>query len=170
MKRFELFEGDLERFRLVDGDILIVEGNGSATEIGRCAVWAGEIDDCVHQNHIIRCRPVMLELTPYVSRYLNSPGGIRMMQALAITTSGLYSLSVGKIRTIAIPLPPLAEQHRIVAKVDELMAICDGLEAQLATGQTERSRLLEALIHEALEGVASSDFRSMIAANAASDR
>jgi hypothetical protein len=46
---------------------------------------------------------------------------------------------------------PLAEQHRIVAKVDALMALCDRLEAALATADTTRARLLEALLHEALE-------------------
>jgi type I restriction enzyme S subunit len=150
VKQFELLEGDLERFRLEKGDILVVEGNGSVNEIGRCAVWSGEIENCVHQNHIIRCRPFRIELTPYVLKYLNSPNGNQVMKALAVTSSGLYSLSVGKIRPIAIPLPPLAEQRRIVAKVEELMALCDRLEAQLTTGQTESRRLLEATLHEAL--------------------
>ena len=49
-----------------------------------------------------------------------------------------------------IALPPLAEQHRIVAKVDELMALCDRLEAALQSADTTRARLLEALLHEAL--------------------
>lgn len=49
------------------------------------------------------------------------------------------------------PLPPLAEQHRIVAKVDELMALCDQLEASLTEGEQTRSKLLEAVLHEALE-------------------
>lgn len=44
----------------------------------------------------------------------------------------------------------LAEQHRIVAKVDELMALCDQLEAQLTTTETESQRLLEAVLHDAL--------------------
>ena len=48
------------------------------------------------------------------------------------------------------PLSPLAEQHRIVAKVDELMTLCDQLEAQLNTTQTESRRLLDAVLHEAL--------------------
>ena len=74
------------------------------------------------------------------------------MQRLAITSSGLYSLSVGKIRKIEIPLPPLAEQHRIVAKVDELMALCDQLEQQLSQADQQRRRLLEALLAEALGG------------------
>jgi len=151
VKEFELVAGELERFRLECGDILVVEGNGSASEIGRCAVWGGEIENCVHQNHIIRCRPKDMTLTPYAVLYLNSPDGMNEMTRLAITSAGLFSLSVGKIRKIPIPLPPLAEQHRIVAKVDELMALCDQLEASLTTGEQTRSRLLEAVLHHTLE-------------------
>jgi type I restriction enzyme S subunit len=47
-------------------------------------------------------------------------------------------------------VPPLAEQHRIVAKVDELMSLCDQLEAQLTTTQTDSCRLLEAVLATAL--------------------
>ena len=50
-----------------------------------------------------------------------------------------------------VALPPLAEQHRIVAKVDALMALCDRLEAALTTADATRARLLEALLHEALD-------------------
>jgi hypothetical protein len=53
--------------------------------------------------------------------------------------------------SLPIPLPPLAEQHRIVAKVDELMALCDQLEAGLATTADTRRRLLDALLAEALD-------------------
>jgi type I restriction enzyme S subunit len=54
------------------------------------------------------------------------------------------------LRNFLVPLPPLAEQHRIVARVDELMTLCDQLEAQLTTTQTESRRLLDAVVHEAL--------------------
>jgi type I restriction enzyme S subunit len=54
------------------------------------------------------------------------------------------------LNSVLIPLPPLAEQHRIVAKVDELMALCDQLETQLTTTATDSRRLLEAVLHEAL--------------------
>jgi type I restriction enzyme, S subunit len=54
------------------------------------------------------------------------------------------------LNAVLIPLPPLAEQHRIVAKLDKLMALCDQLDAQLAMAQTERHRLLEAVFHHAL--------------------
>ena len=70
---------------------------------------------------------------------------------------------------LPFPLPPLAEQHRIVAKVDELMALCDRLETSLDTADTTRQRLLEALLHEALvpgekqeEGARATPFRSSL--------
>lgn len=151
VKEFELQSGELERYRLEPGDILVVEGNGSATEIGRCAVWNGAIENCVHQNHLIRCRPRDPALTPYAALFLNSPDGMEVMRALAITSAGLYSLSVGKIRRIAFPLPPLSEQRRIIVKVDELMGLCDALEDSLTSASTARIRLLKATLREALQ-------------------
>jgi type I restriction enzyme S subunit len=154
VKKFELNEGELNRYRLEPNDLLIVEGNGSANEVGRCAQWSGELPVCVHQNHIIRCRPGYPGISNFISLYLNSPIGIELMKQLAVTSAGLYNLSVGKIRNIRIPLPPLAEQHRIVARVDELLAVCDELEARLAAATDTRRALLEATLHEALAPIA----------------
>ena len=59
-------------------------------------------------------------------------------------------LRVGGIETLLVAVPPLDEQHSIVAKVDELMVLCDRLEATLATDDDTRRRLLDALLHEVL--------------------
>jgi type I restriction enzyme S subunit len=64
--------------------------------------------------------------------------------------TGQANVNGTALKNMLIPLPPLAEQHRIVAKVDELMALCDRLEASLATGDRTRQRLLDALLSEAL--------------------
>ena len=56
----------------------------------------------------------------------------------------------GGIETLLVAVPPLDEQHSIVAKVDELMVLCDRLEATLATDDDTRRRLLDALSHEVL--------------------
>ncbi|HGB0344811.1 TPA: restriction endonuclease subunit S, partial [Salmonella enterica subsp. enterica serovar Virchow] len=106
LERFELESHELTFWSLKKNDILIVEGNGSADEIGRCAIWLAPIEKCVYQNHLIRVRGIMEGYQEFIALYLNSPSGIKEMQRLAVTTSGLYNLSVGKIRGIKIPLPP----------------------------------------------------------------
>jgi type I restriction enzyme S subunit len=70
----------------------------------------------------------------------------------ATRTLAQPTLNVGLIEQTPIPLPPLAEQHRIVAKVNELMALCDRLEASLENADDARRRLLDVLLHEALAG------------------
>jgi type I restriction enzyme S subunit len=146
IERFELFDGELDRLRLARGDLLVVEGNGSETEIGRCARWDGQIDNCVHQNHIIRCRPMVPGLEHYLLLFLNSPAGKATMKNLAVTTSGLYNLSVAKIRAIRFPMPPTAEQVRIRRNVDELGKCCDLLESKLAQRQTIATHLAESAV------------------------
>jgi type I restriction enzyme S subunit len=71
-----------------------------------------------------------------------------------VTGTAQPKMNQKKMNSIPIAVPPLAEQHRIVTRVNELMALCDGLEAQLATAQTETRRLLEAVLHQALNPVA----------------
>ena len=55
-----------------------------------------------------------------------------------------YKLNLGDLHTVALPLPPFGEQHRIVAKVDELMAFCDRLEEARTTREETRDRLIKA--------------------------
>ena len=62
----------------------------------------------------------------------------------------MVNLNHGILKNAFLFIPPLAEQHRIVAKVDELMALCDQLEAQLTTTETDSRRLLEAVLRDAL--------------------
>lgn len=63
------------------------------------------------------------------------------------------SVSRTQLEDFPVPFPPLAEQLRIVAKVDELMDLCDRLEASLAAGEDIRSRLLESFLYGVLEGI-----------------
>jgi len=75
-------------------------------------------------------------------------------EATGMTAKGIKT---AKLKPLALPIPPLAEQHRIVAKVDALMVLCDRLEAALTTTDTTRTRLLEAVLHEALEPSSTQD-------------
>src|SRR5690606_20794412 len=89
----ELFEGEIERHRLNYGDLLVVEGNGSPDQIGRAAMWRGDIEDCVHQNHLIRVTPRGTLLSEYLELVWNSPSTAVQLRSVAASTSGLYTLS-----------------------------------------------------------------------------
>lgn len=150
LKRFEVTPEELEQYKLLAGDLMVVEGNGSENEIGRCAVWSEDVPDCLHQNHLIRCRPLIPALSFWVLNVLNSPLGINTMKSLAVTSSGLYNLSVGKIRGIFLPMPPLNEQKRIVNKVKELTSICDQLKAHLNESQATQLHLTDTIVEQAV--------------------
>lgn len=117
----ELFKGEFDRLVLKTGDVLIVEGNGSLTEIGRCAIWDGSIPNAVHQNHLIRVRPILLA-GQWIEAWLNSPRGISKLTDLAATTSGLYTLSVSKIAKIPVPVPSQLEQDMAILRLEDAEA------------------------------------------------
>jgi type I restriction enzyme S subunit len=150
---FEVTPEELERWRLVSGDVLIIEGNGSAEQIGRTALFRGEIANCVHQNHVIRIRPNTSRLLPeFLNWFLNSPPGQEAVQAQSRTTSGLRTLSVGRIRSIRVPVPTLSEQRRIVAELEELKTEVDLLESLQAETATHLDTLLPAILDRAFKG------------------
>lgn len=149
--RIELFDGELEKLRLRAGDLLIVEGNGSKTEIGRSALWGDEITDCVHQNHIIRVRP-QFGSSKFLNAYWNSPDGTRRVSETAASTSGLYTLSVAKVNRLPVPLLPLVEQELILAEVERRLSVVDEIETQIEASLKRASRLRQSILKRAFEG------------------
>ena len=151
LHRFELTPDELRKLRLETGDVLLVEGNGSRKEIGRCAIWNGEVEDCVHQNHIIRVRLAKGVLPQYASVFLNSPMGQLAIQQAASSTSGLYTLSVKKVKGLSIPLPPVSEQRAIVDLVARQASSVDRVGEGLATS-AQADRLRQSILHRAFAG------------------
>ncbi len=118
IKYIELPDTELPTFRLEAGDILFVEGNGSKAELGRCALWHGEIPDCVHQNHILKVRPDQSKMLPdYAMTWFNTDAGKDHFFRSAKTSSGLGTINSTELRAAPIPLPPLTVQRQIVERV-----------------------------------------------------
>ena len=101
-------------------DLLFVEGNGSKDQIGRAAIWNGSIDPCVHQNHLIRVRLHDNVLPIFALAFFSSSVGRRQITDKAASTSGLFTLSTGKIKSLELPVPPLALQQEFAAFVAQV--------------------------------------------------
>ena len=143
---------EFEKTRLEVNDLLIVEGNGSLDQIGRVAIWRGEVEGCCHQNHLIRWRASGDVLPTFALYYLLSPAGRAQIVATASSTTGLHTLSVSKVGAVTLPIPSLEEQTEIVRRVETLFAFADRLEARLAQAQTAATRLTPALLAKAFRG------------------
>lgn len=152
VQMMELFSGELEKFRLRQGDLLVVEGNGSRDQIGRSALWGDEIPDCVHQNHIIRVRPGPTILPSYLDIFWNSPGAAERLQQIASTTSGLYTLNTQKVKNTLIAVPPLDEQTRIAAEVERRISLVESLEHASTNVQSRSEALRRSILRSAFRG------------------
>ena len=107
----------------------------------------GGIGSGTTELHVVR--PLFVN-ADYIVLFLKSPHFIETGIPRMTGTAGQKRVPAEYFTNSPLPLPPLAEQHRIVAKVDELMALCGRLEASLAAGNDTRCRLLDALLQEAL--------------------
>jgi type I restriction enzyme, S subunit len=139
--------------QLLPGDILFNEG-GDRDKLGRGWIWEGQIEHCIHQNHVFRARLYKPIVDPRIVSWHGNTFGQKWFIEGGKQTTNLASVNKTTLRAFPVPIPPFAQQHRIVVKVNELMAVCDELETALANAQTERGRLLEALLHGALNEAA----------------
>ena len=152
IKQIKVKRNRLYKYFLEEGDLLVVEGNGSKSQIGRVARWDGSIDPCVHQNHLFKVRPMLQQMGHYLLRWMLSPNGRSYITQVASSTSGLYTLSMTKIRSLPVPLPPLAEQKQIIDEVERLLSVADDAAATAEREETRAERLRQSILKQAFSG------------------
>ena len=103
------------KYRLHSGDVLMTEG-GDRDKLGRGCVWHGEIEPCLHQNHVFAVQTNETILLPEFLEYLTaSDVGRSYFDVTAIKTTNLACTSSSKVLAFTIPLPPIEEQIEIVS-------------------------------------------------------
>ena len=113
-------EEEIEKTLLQTGDLLFVEGNGSIEQIGRVAIWDGSISPILHQNHLIKARFRGRTITPeFALYYFMSQEGRQQIISKSVSTSGLNTLSVNKIGSLILPMPPVALQEQFAEFVKQ---------------------------------------------------
>jgi type I restriction enzyme S subunit len=141
------------QFEAKVGDILVTRA-GPKNRVGVSCVVDVDCPRLMISDKLIRFHGLG-DLSPrYLALTLNAGVTLRQIED---AKSGMavmqMNISQDKLKAVHIPLPPIPEQYRIVSKVDELMALCDQLEASIAEGEQTRSMLLEAVLHEALDPI-----------------
>ncbi len=148
LKRLDLTPSEIDQYRLEVGDLLVNRVN-SRELVGKCAVVEASPEPLVFEAMNIRVRLLERQHLPnYVNLVLRSDRIRELFQNSSKQAVGQASINQPQVAGVAIPIPPLIEQRRIVAKVEQLMALVDELETMLADSRATAANLLTALVAE----------------------
>ena len=130
-----------------EGDLLICARNGSRSLVGKCALIKGLSEPMAFGAFMAIYRS---SLNEYIKIFLESP--VYRKNLDDVTTTTINQITQDNLKNTTVPLPPFAEQKRIVSKVEELMALCDRLEKE----QTDNLKTHQALVKTLLEALTQS--------------
>ena len=134
VKKMLVSPSDLERYGLRAGDVLFTEG-GDADKLGRGTVWQGEIEPCIHQNHVFAVRPhAGALLSIFLSAFAATARGRRYFLRAAKQTTNLASMNSTQLKSMPLALPTVQEQRAIIAAIEDV----DG---SVQRAREERARL-----------------------------
>lgn len=112
IKEIEVKESDVEKYKLEVGDVLLTEG-GDHDKLGRGAIWNGEVDNCIHQNHVFRVRlNTELYTSQWFNGYLKTDFAKRYFLKCAKKTTNLASINITQLKGLPMPNVDIKEQVR----------------------------------------------------------
>ncbi len=148
VKEMNFTEDESAVYELRPGDVLVAEASGSADEVGKPAVWRGEIDGCCFQNTLIRVR-TRGSVPEYLRYFLLAEAGSGRI-GRASPGVGIHHIGASRLAAWPVPVPPLAEQRRIVAAIEEHFSRLEAGASQLQVAtkrlQALRSRIVDAAV------------------------
>ena len=152
LKFTNLTKKEKDGLKLESGDLLLVRSNGSTSLVGRSALINGELDGYAYAGYLVRLRTFSTDLfSDYLHLVLNIRYVRDQIEMPIRTTSGVKNINSTEISRLIVPLPPLAEQKRIVEKVEQLVGLCDELESKLRKEREDSEKLMEAVVKGLLE-------------------
>lgn len=152
MKRMEIDKNRLSDLALKKGDVLFNEG-GDRDKLGRGWIWEGQVESCITQNHVFRASAYDLDAT--LPKFISHWGNIFGQQFFldeGTQTTNLASINKGVLSSFPVPIPPIAEQHQIVAEVEARTTAIDHLEAELDRQTTRSNCLRQSTLRSAFSG------------------
>jgi type I restriction enzyme S subunit len=148
IKQVEVANDVAEQFVVQNDDVFIVRYNGDINRVAKPAIYKGaNASRTVFPDKLIRLRPDSTKMTPdFLVFALNSRSVRTQIEELGKTTAGNIGVSGGDVKSFVVSVPPLAEQHRIVADLDALQAEVDALKRLQAETAAELDALLPSIL------------------------
>jgi len=137
--------------RLLYGDVLMNEG-GDRDKLARGWVWEGQVEDCIHQNHVFRARIVDGAIEPKLLSWSANTIGGRWAERNGKQSVNLASISLTKIRQMPVPVPPMGVQHELVKQLEDQLQACDRLTGSLIEARARAATLRRSLLAAAFSG------------------
>lgn len=151
IKEISVTKTQAEKLYLKRGDILFNEG-GDIDKLGRGWIWEGQIEHCIHQNHVFRARVLSEFINPkYISIYGNEAAREYFFRGGSQTVN-LANLNKTTLSLLPVPVPPSEEQNEIVRRVDELLAQADTVEKQYIAAKVRLDKLTQSILAKAFHG------------------
>lgn len=142
MKEIEATDDEIADMLLAEGDVVLTEG-GDYDKLGRGAQWRGEINPCIHQNHVFRVRlEQTLCLPDFFEVYLQTSAARNYFLQVAKRTTNLASINMTQLRALPVVVPPIAEQIAFVERIKLLRSIQSQQNVALTTAQAIFDALL----------------------------
>lgn len=149
MKKIKIRRSEIDRYRLKPGDVVLTEG-GDFDKLGRGFIWRGELDLCVHQNHVFAVRTDRGRLLPDFFAYLaQSAYGKAYFLKVAHKTTNLACINSTKLKAFPAVFPPTLDEQR------EIVAVLDAIDRKIDLHRKKRAvleELFKALLHKLMTG------------------
>jgi type I restriction enzyme S subunit len=146
VKTIKVEQSEVERYSLRKNDVLLTEG-GDLDKLGRGHLWEGQVEPCLHQNHVfvVRTRPDVL-LPLFFAIQTGAPYGRRYFLSCAKQTTNLASINSTQLKHFPVLIPPLREQHKIAAIVSTWDRAIEQAEKLVSTKQQLKLGLMQRLL------------------------
>ena len=133
------------------GDVLFNEG-GDRDKLGRGWIWSGEIETCIHQNHVFRARIIENCLEPKFLSYWGNSAGKSYFFDEGKQTTNLASINISKLGNLPVPIPPKPEQVRLLSELESYLSRLDAATASLERVQAKLKAYRASVLKAAVEG------------------
>jgi type I restriction enzyme S subunit len=154
----EFRPAELEAYRLHPGDVLLSEASGSASEVGKPAIWNGELENCCFQNTVIRFRSKAVD--PKFALVAFQHFARNAVFSRVAKGVGIHHLSADRFASMPFLLPPKNEQGRIVDKIEELFSDLDAGVVALERARENLKRYRASVLKASVEGFLTAEWRA----------